>query len=116
MKLTVVVDNFCQKQGLLAEWGYSSWLETKDTNILFGHSRNLPRANAQCNLNFLNLDPTKLSSVILSHGHFDHISGLMDILRIQPQVNVYASPAVSIEKRGRCGRKTFERRISNPKA
>ena len=34
MKLTVVVDNFCQKQGLLAEWGYSSWLETKDTNIL----------------------------------------------------------------------------------
>ncbi len=98
MKLTVVVDNFCQKQGLLAEWGYSSWLKTKDTNILLdtaGICHVLTH-----NLNFLNLDPTKLSSVILSHGHFDHISGLMDILRIQPQVNVYASPAVSIEKRG----------------
>lgn len=98
MKLTVVVDNFCQKQGLLAEWGYSSWLETSEANILLdtgGICHVLTH-----NLNFLELDPTKLSSVILSHGHFDHISGLLDIIRIQPDVNVFASEAVSIEKRG----------------
>ena len=46
MKLTVVVDNFCQKQGLLAEWGLLFLAGNKRYQHSFGHSRNLPRANA----------------------------------------------------------------------
>lgn len=98
MKLTVVVDNFSQMQGLLAEWGYSSWLETAQGNILLdtgGICHVLEH-----NLNFLKLDPSKLSCLILSHGHFDHISGLLDIVRLQPEINVYAGVGISIEKRG----------------
>lgn len=98
MRLTVVVDNFCSKQGLLAEWGYSSWLSNGKENLLLdtgGICHVLEH-----NLNFLQLHPKDLTSVVLSHGHFDHISGLLDIIRMNPDVNVYASGDVSVEKRG----------------
>ena len=34
MQLTVVVENFCQKQGLLAEWGYAVLLDTPEARVL----------------------------------------------------------------------------------
>lgn len=98
MKLTVVVDNLCSRQGLLSEWGYSSWLETQRGSVLIdtggichvlGH-----------NIDFLKLDPKSLNALVLSHSHFDHISGIMDVLRIAPQVTVYAGKGIDIERRG----------------
>lgn len=98
MKLTVVVDNLCSKAGLLSEWGYSSWLETKTESVLID-------TGSYChvllhNLNFLKLDPKNLSALVLSHSHFDHISGLLDVLRLAPQVTVYAGKGFDIERRG----------------
>lgn len=98
MKLTVVVDNYCAKQGLIAEWGYSNWLETPDGPILLDTGGICHVLNH--NLSFLKLNPANLKAVVLSHGHFDHISGLMDILVKNPNIQIVASPFIAIEKRG----------------
>ncbi len=33
MQLTVVVENQTSSQSLLAEWGYSAWLQTEDAVV-----------------------------------------------------------------------------------
>ncbi len=98
MELTVVVDNMTAKQGLLAEWGYSVWLKTHDRNILLdtgGIAHILMH-----NLAFLKLDPKKITDLVLSHGHFDHTSGVMDVLRTAPGARVWAGKSLTRERWG----------------
>ena len=33
--VTIVVDNFCQRQGLYAEWGFSAFIRTPSGNLLW---------------------------------------------------------------------------------
>ena len=98
MKLTITVDNFCTKQGLFSEWGYSAWLDTEGGSVMLDTGGILHVLTH--NMSFLKLDPAKLSAVVLSHGHFDHTSGLIDMVRLAPQAKIYAGKGVDIEKRG----------------
>ena len=34
------------------------------------------------NLETLNLDPRSISEIFISHGHWDHLGGLADLLRL----------------------------------
>lgn len=92
MKLTVVVDNMTVKQGLLAEWGYSVWLQTQHGNLMLdtgGIAHVLMH-----NLQELGLPAQEIDHLVLSHGHFDHTSGIMDVLRTSPHAKVWADPSL----------------------
>ena len=60
MKFTVVIDNYCAKSGMLAEWGYCSLLETDNGNVMIdtGGTGHVLRHN----LDFLKIDLKKTLS------------------------------------------------------
>ena len=75
MKLTVLVDNntFID-QYYLGEPGVSYYIEDEKTKLLFdvGYS-DIFLSNAK----LLNIDLSKLTHIVLSHGHDDHTKGLV---------------------------------------
>ena len=98
MKFTVVIDNYCAKSGMLAEWGYCSLLETEHGNVMIdtGGTGHVLRHN----LDFLKIDLKKVRALVLSHSHHDHISGLLDIVFSCPGIPIYAGKGIEIERRG----------------
>lgn len=87
MLLTVVVENFCQNQNLKSEWGYSLHLKNETTDLLLdtgGYQHALEH-----NAKYLDLDWKALKDVVLSHSHFDHTAGLMDVVRMAPQATIW---------------------------
>lgn len=98
MKLTVVIDNYCAKSGLLAEWGYCGYLETPHGNVMLdtggtGHI-------LHHNLSFLKIDPQTINALVISHSHHDHVSGVLDFLFKCPDAVIYAGKGINIERRG----------------
>ncbi len=76
MKLTILCENQSGHNGAkicLAEWGFSVYIQSNDTNILFdtGHT-GIYIHNAKN----LNIDLQKTEYVVLSHYHWDHTGGL----------------------------------------
>lgn len=52
------------------------------------------------NIDFLELDARKIESIVISHGHVDHVEGLMAVLqRIGKQVPVILHPDAFLERR-----------------
>ena len=93
MRLTVVVENQTARQGLYAEWGYSAWLKTTEADILFDTGGILH--TLEHNLRTLGLNPAKLDHLVLSHGHFDHTSGVLDVLRRAPRIKIWAAESLA---------------------
>lgn len=92
MRLTVVVENQTSSQNLLAEWGYSAWLQTEDAVILLDTGG--IQHTLQHNLTALGLNARRITDLVLSHGHFDHTSGVMDVLRLAPHARVWAASGI----------------------
>jgi 7,8-dihydropterin-6-yl-methyl-4-(beta-D-ribofuranosyl)aminobenzene 5'-phosphate synthase len=81
---------------LRSEWGLGMHLtsaqgdETRNYLLDFGMS---PTGNLD-NLDFLKLDLATIDALILSHGHYDHFGGLLELLesrrdRLRPDVTLY---------------------------
>jgi|UniRef100_A0A7C3SIW6 7,8-dihydropterin-6-yl-methyl-4-(beta-D-ribofuranosyl)aminobenzene 5'-phosphate synthase len=87
MKLTIVYDNETARAGLEADWGFSCLLESNDWRLLFDTGAN--GSLLLRNLEKLNLDPHHIPAVFISHGHWDHVGGLLDILSLNPGGVVY---------------------------
>ena len=90
---TIVVDNFCQRQGLYAEWGFSVFIRTPSGNLLWDTGGILHVLLH--NLEALGIRPEGIENLALSHGHFDHASGLPDILRVAPSAKLWASREIA---------------------
>ena len=61
------------------EWGFAALVEVDGRRILFDTGAN--DDTVQRNLKALKLDLTDVDSVILSHNHWDHTTGLMPLRR-----------------------------------
>ncbi|MEJ2293413.1 MAG: MBL fold metallo-hydrolase [Candidatus Lokiarchaeota archaeon] len=86
IEITVLCDN--NPNGvLLAEWGLSILIETKDITVLFdtGQSYTGLRENSLA----LQKDLSMVDFVVISHEHWDHIGGLSYIEEINPGVTVF---------------------------
>jgi 7,8-dihydropterin-6-yl-methyl-4-(beta-D-ribofuranosyl)aminobenzene 5'-phosphate synthase len=86
MKLTIVYDNAAAQAGLQADWGFSCLVEDDGLRLLFDTGANgtlLLR-----NFERLHLDPQNIQEIFISHGHWDHMGGLSDILRLNPGATV----------------------------
>ena len=87
MKVTIIYDNKTWEEGLKADWGFSCLVEAYDKKILFDTGTN--GSILLHNMQRLNIDPTIIEEVFISHAHGDHTGGLPDLLRINNAVKVY---------------------------
>lgn len=72
--LKMVYNNVGSSPGLQAAWGLSVWIASGSRHLLFdtGGDASILREN----LHNARLDPALLSTVLLSHDHWDHRNGL----------------------------------------
>jgi len=87
MKITIVYDNTTLKPNLVADWGWSCFIETEGRNILFDTG-----GNGKILLeNLINLDiyPEIIDDIVISHPDFDHIGGLSTFLNLNTKAKVH---------------------------
>lgn len=80
MKITIVYDNTTTSDSLIADWGFSCLIELPERKILFdtgGNGKILLE-----NLFTLNIDPSTIDDIVISHPDFDHIGGLSHFLNL----------------------------------
>jgi len=97
MRITIVFDNEVWTEGLRATWGFACFVEAYGKKILFDTGSN--GTILLENMKKLNIDPTTIDSIFISHAHGDHTGGLRDILRMH-QVPVYVPDSYSIHMKG----------------
>lgn len=77
--------------GFEAEHGFSLWINSGETRILFDTGAG---ATVVPNARSMGIDLADIDMLILSHGHFDHTGGLADVLNLSRTVRVYAHPGI----------------------
>ncbi|MFO7967378.1 MAG: MBL fold metallo-hydrolase [Archaeoglobaceae archaeon] len=80
-----VVEN--RPQNLLGEWGFSALVELDSEIILFDTGKKVVNHNAQQ----MGAPLGKVEKIVLSHGHYDHTTGLLDVLRML-DAEIYLHP------------------------
>lgn len=94
VKITIVFDNTPPiGEGLQSDWGFAALIEVGSARrILFDTG-----ANGRVLLNnmaVLDIQPTSIDDVFISHPHHDHTGGLSDFLRENNQVKIWAPPSM----------------------
>ncbi len=88
MKITCLVEDTSKYKLLEAEHGVSFYVEMENHKLLFDVGKtDLFLRNAK----LLNIDLTKVDTVIISHGHYDHGGGLLTFMKINPTAKIYIS-------------------------
>lgn len=85
--ITVLYDNYPFGEGLKTDWGFSCIIEGTEKTILFdtgGKEEILFH-----NINKLNINPSAVDLVVISHLHGDHVAALYPFLEKNNKVSVY---------------------------
>jgi len=88
-RLTILVENTAPIPGLIGEFGFSVYIKWQGKAFLLDTGNQgyfLPNAQA------LGIDLQPLSGVVVSHGHFDHVGGLPNLLEHRGETMVYLHP------------------------
>ena len=93
--ITLVFDNYPYKPGLETAWGFSAFITYQDQNVLFdtGATGNLLLKNMAA----LDIKPTQIQNVVLSHEHVDHTGGMQSLVSAGADPKVYLPPSFSTE-------------------
>ncbi len=98
LKITVLVTNLAgDARAGDGEWGYSALVEADGRKILYdtGGSADMVLRNARA----LHVDLSDVEDVVLSHNHWDHVSGLMALRREFAKTNSMAFSRVHVASR-----------------
>jgi 7,8-dihydropterin-6-yl-methyl-4-(beta-D-ribofuranosyl)aminobenzene 5'-phosphate synthase len=92
-KVTTLCENHIGHGGknLIGEHGLSFYIEAENRRILFDTGQNLAISN---NAEVLGIDLSRIETVVLSHGHYDHSSGLKSLLNCNTNFTLHAHPDV----------------------
>jgi 7,8-dihydropterin-6-yl-methyl-4-(beta-D-ribofuranosyl)aminobenzene 5'-phosphate synthase len=87
-QITILYDAFGKNAGMQQDWGYAALLEYQGKRILFdtGNDGDILAQNAKAK----GVDLSHLDFVVISHRHGDHVGGLANLLRVNPNVKIYA--------------------------
>ncbi|GAI24289.1 unnamed protein product, partial [marine sediment metagenome] len=95
ISITVLVENTVNFQDLKAEHGLSFWIETEDGNILWDTGQTVLLVN---NAQKLGIPLHSTNHIVLSHGHYDHTGGLLEVLKMAPHARVYGHPDLFVQR------------------
>ena len=84
MQLKIVGDNRVWDKRLKVSWGFSCLVGKE---LLFDTDEN--GASLLFNMRTLGISPRDLTTIVISHRHYDHTGGLSGVLRQNPGVKVY---------------------------
>jgi len=93
--LTILSENTVRDAGLLGEHGLAWWLDTGTHRVLFDTGQGLALQNNAAKLG-INLGLADV--IVLSHGHYDHVSGLPAALAAAPAAELWFHPAATARK------------------
>lgn len=86
MKIITLTDNTTLQNQLIAEHGLSVYIETDKHRILFDTGKSDVFIH---NANTLHIDLKNVDTVVISHGHYDHLGGLIAFLELNNKARVY---------------------------
>jgi 7,8-dihydropterin-6-yl-methyl-4-(beta-D-ribofuranosyl)aminobenzene 5'-phosphate synthase len=94
LKVTTLAENLVQAGGL-GQWGLSFLLELVDSKgvdrkVVFDTSAN--KEALMFNVKHLEVDLSDVDSVVLSHGHHDHTSATVEVVKAAGGVKVHGHP------------------------
>ncbi|WP_028581015.1 MBL fold metallo-hydrolase [Desulfogranum japonicum] len=93
---TILCENsVADSRGLIGEHGWSVLIETPDRRLLFDTGQGMGLLH---NSRKLGKDLQHLDAIILSHGHYDHTSGLPAVLEQTGVIDVYGHPDMFITR------------------
>lgn len=96
IKITTLSENTAGP-GALAEWGLSMLVEADGMKILFDTGGGMA---AVPNAELMRVDLAAVDRIVLSHGHYDHTGGLLEVLRRAGGKEIIAHPGVWARKYG----------------
>lgn len=101
--IRVLAENTVVPGGLLGEHGLSFYMEWGDRRILFDTGAGEVLGH---NAKQLDIDLNAIDTIVLSHGHYDHTGGLLEVLERSPHATVYMHPAATENKYAMTGENT----------
>src|ERR1700691_4997728 len=87
-RITILYDAFGKNASMKKDWGFSALVEMNGRRILFDAGDN-PDIIAQ-KVRAAAVDLRRLDFVVISHRHGDHMGGLTYLLKVNPNVKIYA--------------------------
>lgn len=87
-RVTILYDAFGTASGVTQDWGFAALIEYDGRRILFDTGNDV--AIFEKNVHALHVDLRRLDFAVISHRHGDHIGGLNYLLRVNPNVKIYA--------------------------
>jgi 7,8-dihydropterin-6-yl-methyl-4-(beta-D-ribofuranosyl)aminobenzene 5'-phosphate synthase len=94
-QLTILSENTVRGAGLLGEHGLAYWIDTGAHRVLFDTGQGMALEN---NAARLGIDLGRADAIVLSHGHYDHVSGLPAALTAAPGASLWFHPAATERK------------------
>ena len=107
--ITLLVENTARGVGVLGEHGLAWWIDTGSHCVLFDTGQGQALTHNASRLGF---DLSKADAIVLSHGHFDHVGGLEQVLTVAKNATLYFHPRAIEPKYTGSDRKPRGRRIS----
>lgn len=80
---------------VIGEHGFSAFVEMPEFNFLFDTGQGKALVN---NALALKKDLSSIKFLYLSHGHYDHVGGMADLLKIKSPLTTYAHPDMFSER------------------
>jgi 7,8-dihydropterin-6-yl-methyl-4-(beta-D-ribofuranosyl)aminobenzene 5'-phosphate synthase len=90
-RITVLFDNYSEREDLPGCWGFSCLVEGFQVSILFDTGSD--GTILLDNMAKLNINAKQIDAVVLSHPHDDHVSGCYALLKAKPGLPVYLGPS-----------------------
>ena len=88
MRVSILYDNEIFMKSLTADWGFSCIIEKDNApSILFDTGAN--GSILLDNMKKMEIDPNTISTIFISHSHWDHTGGLSAFLEINSDVKLY---------------------------
>ncbi len=96
LRITILAENSVVVPfDVIGEHGFSAFVEMRDFNFLFDTGQGKALVN---NAIALKKDLSSVKFLYLSHGHYDHTGGMVDLLKMKSPLDVYAHPNIFSER------------------